>query len=286
MNIDNFRLANLSLPAKLLVTLFLLIIGPGYLFGTVNIFYKHQLADDEPGLTLDDLRATFHGMEKTFKPDDKRIVNSLMLTQVSPDGEMREYLEEGGEPAVRGLTTWLENEAKENEFTQEGLAQAGDPSAQAIIKAHCIVCHNADGGEMEDVPYAETEESDPQYTLVMETAKPDITVEESGEQTKIYKPTSESRLVQITHVHILTMPVFTFLTGVLFLMTGISTKLKLLIGPLPMLAVMLDIGGWWAARFIEPFIYVIAAAGGIFGAMYALQILCVLGSLWLGKKSP
>ena len=285
MNSDGIRLAKLSLPAKLLVTLFLLIIGPGYLAGTANIFYKHQYADDEPGLTLDDLRATFHGMEKTFKPDDKVTVNSEMLTQVRPDGEMREYLEDGGEPAIRGLIKWLENEAKEDEFTEEGLDQEGDPSAQAIIKAHCIECHNSDGGDMEDVPYAETDESDPQYALVMTTAKPDITVEESGVQTKVYKPTGESKLVHITHVHVLTMPVFTFLVGVLFLMTGISDKLKLIIGPLPMLAVMLDIGGWWLARWIEPFIFVIAAAGGIFGAMYALQILCILGSMWLGRKS-
>ena len=40
MNWDSMRLATLSLPAKLLVTLFLLIIGPGYLFGTANIMLK------------------------------------------------------------------------------------------------------------------------------------------------------------------------------------------------------------------------------------------------------
>ncbi len=285
MNNDGMQLAKLSLPGKLLVTLFLLIIGPGYLVGTANIFYKHQYADDEPGLTLDDMRATFHGMEKTYKPDDKVTVNSDMLAQVRPDGEMREYLEKGGEEAVRGLIKWLENEAKEDEFTKEGLAQAKDPSAQAIIKAHCIECHNADGGDMEDIPYAETDASDPQYEMVMKTAKPEITVEESGMQTKVFKPTGESRLIQITHVHILTMPVFTFIVGVLFLMTGIPAKLKLLIGPLPMLAVLLDISGWWLARWIEPFIYVIAAAGGLFGAMYALQILCILGSMWLGRTS-
>ncbi len=285
MNTDDIRLAKLPLSGKLLVTLFLLIIGPGYLAGTANIFYKHQYADDEPGLTLDDLRATFHGMQKTFKPDDKITVNSEMLSQVRPDGEMREYLENGGDEAVRGLIKWLENEAKEEEFAKTGLSQEGDPSAQEIIKAHCIECHNADGGDMEDVPYAETDSSDPQYEMVMETAKPEVTVEESGMQTKVYKPTGQSRLVQITHVHILTMPVFTFIVGVLFLMTGIPSKLKLLIGPLPMLAVLLDISGWWLARWIEPFIYVIAAAGGLFGAMYALQILCILGSMWLGRKS-
>jgi len=284
MNWDALRLARLSLPAKLLITLLLLIIGPGYLFGTANIFFKHQNADGEPGLTVDDLRATFHGMTRTFQPEDKTIVNSAMLKQVRPGGDMREHLDKGGEPAVRSLLAWLENTAKEDEFAKPGLAEPGDPSAQQIIKAHCIECHNADGGEMEEVPYAETADGEPEYTLVMVTAKPEIRVQEAGLQTVVIKPISEAKLVHVTHIHILTMPIFTFVVGVLFLLTGIPQSIKLLIGPLPMLAVLLDISGWWIARFVEPFIFVIAAAGGLFGATYALQILCVLGSLWFGKE--
>ncbi len=122
---ESIRLARLTLAAKLLVTLFLLIVGPGYLFGTANIFFKHQYADDKPGLSLDDLRATFHGMERTFQPGDKEIVNSEMLTQIRPDGDMREYLEEGGEPAIRGLTAWLEKKSPEDEFDRAGLCRKG-----------------------------------------------------------------------------------------------------------------------------------------------------------------
>jgi hypothetical protein len=90
----------------------------------------------------------------------------------------------------------------------------------------------------------------------------------------------------VTHAHILAIPVFTLLVGLLFLMTGFSEKIKLVLGPLPMLAVLLDIGSWWAARFIEPFIYVIAASGAIFGAAFALQILAILASMWLGIADP
>ena len=89
----------------------------------------------------------------------------------------------------------------------------------------------------------------------------------------------------MTHAHVMTVPMFTFVVGVLFLMTGIPQSVKLLLGPLPMFAVLLDISGWWIARYFEPFIYVIGAAGGLHGATYALQILCVLGSLWLGKRA-
>jgi len=133
MNWDSLRLSRLTLPAKLLVTLFLLLVGPGYLFGMANILLKHQNADKEPGLSVDDLRRTFHGMEKEVTPDAEITVNSIMLEQVRPGGDMREHLEEEGEPAIRGLVTWLEEGAKEEDFAKAGLAVSGDPSAESVM---------------------------------------------------------------------------------------------------------------------------------------------------------
>lgn len=279
MSWESLRLSRLSLSGKVLVTLFLGIVGPGYLFGTANIMLKHQDADLEPGLSVDDLRATFHGMEKTITPDAQVTVHSEMLEQVSPDGEMRKYLEKGGEPAIDSLIGWLEGGAKEDGFA------AGDPSPQEVIKSQCIECHHADGGDMEDLPFAANAEAEPEYALVMEAAEPEFETHESGPQTVVLGPTNVKKLVQVTHVHILSMPVFTFFVGILFLMTGFSEKVKLVLVPLPMLAVLLDIGSWWLARFVEPFIYVIAASGALFGATYALQILCILYAMWIEKPA-
>jgi hypothetical protein len=285
MSWDSLRLARLPLSGKLLVTLFLLVVGPGYLFGPANIFFRHQDADLEPGLSVDDLRRTFHGMEKQVTPEAEITVNSAMLEQVRPGGEMREHLEQGGEPAIRSLISWLEGGAKEDDFAKTGLAVPNDPSAKEVISANCIECHNADGGEMEDIPYAATAEAEVEYALVMETAKPEFERHQSGPQTLALAPTGPKELVHITHAHILTIPVFTLLVGVLFLMTGFGERVKLILAPLPMLAVLLDISSWWIARVAEPFIYVIAASGALFGAAYGLQILCVLGDMWFGRAS-
>ncbi len=108
MSWDTLRLAHLSLPAKILVTLFLLLVGPGFLAATANIYLQHQDADLEPGLSVDDLRRQFHGLEKTVTPEAKTLVKSVMLEQVRPGGDMREHLEPGGEAEIRALISWLE----------------------------------------------------------------------------------------------------------------------------------------------------------------------------------
>lgn len=285
MSSDALRLARLSLPAKLLVTLFVLLVGPGYLVATANIYLQHQEADGEPGLGLQDLKRKFHGIKKIIPPEAKIEVNSTMLEQVRPDGDMREHLDKGGDPAVRGLIAWLEEkQADEKLFATAGLAQEGDPSAKEVLTQCCIECHNADGGDAEDYAFAETAEAEPDVLLVMDYAAPDITKTEIGPQEIELKPTSTKKLVLITHQHVLSIPVFTLLVGTLFLMTGFGNAVKLLLGPLPMLAVMCDIGSWWLARVAEPFIYVIAAAGAVFGASYGLQIFLILCSTWCGRR--
>jgi len=283
MNWDSMRLAGLSLPAKVLVTLFLAIVGLGYLVATANIYLQHQDADLEPGMSPDDLRRKFHGLEKEITPEAEVTVNSTMLEQVRPEGDMREYLDSGGERAVRALVSWLEAGAKEEDFAEAALVQAGDPSAKQVLAVQCIECHHANGGDMEDVPFAGDAESEPAFSQVIKTAAPTFERHESEPQRVELAPTSVKKLVHVTHAHIMTIPVFTLIVGALFLMTGLPTGVKLILGPLPMLAVIADIGSWWLARFCEPFIYVIAASGAIFGMAYGLQILCILASTWLGK---
>jgi hypothetical protein len=179
----------------------------------------------------------------------------------------------------------LEAEAKEADFATAGLAQPGDPSAKGVLAACCVECHHADGGDSEDIPFAASLDDEPDYELVFAVAEPTVERNQPGPQTITLEPTNARRLVHVTHMHIQAIPVFTLLVGVMFFLTGFSSRTKWILGPIPMLAAALDIYGWWIARFVEPFIYVIAGAGAIFSAAYGLQILCVLGSMWLGRAT-
>jgi mono/diheme cytochrome c family protein len=278
------RLADLSLPAKLMLTFFLLLVGCGYLVALLNIYEQHHDADLDPRLSIDDVRRVYHGLTRTVTEEMRLSAPSPMLKMVSPGGKMRRHLEGGGEPAIRALISWLKDGANEATFAQAAVYHPGDPSAQDVLFKHCIRCHNLQG-DKSDVPYAPAASSPPEYSMVARFATPLPGPTSQKAQTVHLAPTSLTDLVLTTHLHILAIPLFTLIVGTLFLLTGLPPGVKLVVGPLPMLAVCCDIGSWWLARPFEPFIYVIATAGAVFGAAFGLQVLCVAGSLWFGRRS-
>jgi hypothetical protein len=134
---------------------------------------------------------------------------------------------------------------------------------------------------MAERPYAVSADAEPQYALVSKVAAPP----EPGQKTMHLAPTSREELVQITHAHMLSIPVFALLVAVMFLLTGLPTKFKAVLAPLPMLAMCADFAAWWLARPMESFVYLILAAGGVFGGALGAQIICVLGSTWFGRRT-
>ncbi|HOA71856.1 MAG TPA: hypothetical protein PL151_02345 [Phycisphaerae bacterium] len=278
------RLATLSLPAKITLTAFLALVGTGYLVAAAKINVWHSEADGVPGMSADDLRATYHGLETTVTAQIREALPAPMLREIRPGGSMRKHLLKGGDPAERALTAWLEQGAKAETFDKTGLVEAGDPSPKQIIAQRCTECHHADGGDAQETPYAANATAEPQYELVAKLALPAFGPATDKTEVRRIEPVSARKLLHVTHAHILSIPVFTLAVTVLFLMTGLGQGFKLVVAPLPMIAVCVDIGCWWLARPFEPAIYGIMAAGALFGAGLGLQILCVLGSLWFGKR--
>lgn len=283
-NAPPIRLADLPLPAKLLLTFFLLLVGAGYLMALLNIYEQHHDADLDPRLTIDDIRRVYHGMHKVVTEETRLSTPAPMLKVVSPGGKMRKNIEKGGEPAVRALISWLKDDASVSTFAVPAVYHRGDPSVQDVLFKLCIRCHNLQG-DKSDVPYAVNDASPPEYAMVAKFAAPALGPTTQQERTIYLAPKDVADLVLTSHLHILAIPLFTLIVGSLFLFTGLPPKVRLVVGPLPMLAVCCDVASWWLARPFEPFIYVIAAAGAVFGAAFGLQVLCVAGSLWFGRRS-
>lgn len=279
------RLQDLPAPARWVLSAFLAMIGVGYVVAAINIYVHHQDADLEPGFSLDDLRRVYHGIDTETSAEHSLQRPSVMEKMVRPGGGMRKYLEKGGDSAVRAMMCWLESGATQTDFTKTGKHQPGDPSAQQVLGSLCIRCHNATDGEAKGVAYAESATAEPEYRRVAEFVAPRAGLTEHGTHVVHLAPTEEGELVQVTHAHILAIPVFTLIISGLFFLTGLSPAIKRYVGPAPMIALCCDFASWWLARLYEPFVYVIVAAGAVFGICLAFQIVAVLVSLWSGRRA-
>lgn len=261
--------------ARLTITLFLAIIGSGYLVAVANIYHSHRLADGIPGLSIDDIRAIYGGLTVRGGPGAE--TPSRMLTMIRTS--MREYIRTDADFSI--LETWLKAGG-----TETGLDE-GDRrnTPRRVIIRNCLRCH-AIGGEGD---IAHTAPFGPDaltvdYTLIRHHAAPQP-ADPSG-VVRAPPQYSIPRLVLFSHQHMLSIPVFTLIVGLMFSATRASAALRAFLTPLPMLSAALDFGGWWLSRLFEPLIYLIAGAGAVFGATLGLQILLIVFDLWLPLSNP
>ncbi len=117
------RLQELSLPLKLLVTIFLIVMGIGYLISLANLYLTYNLTDGEPGLTVNDLKRAFYG--------DR---NNTRLAAKIDGGSMEQYLPVPGEKQM--ILSWIQDGAHEDPFTEK---------VQPILMRNCVRCHSPAG---------------------------------------------------------------------------------------------------------------------------------------------
>ncbi|MCK6483868.1 MAG: hypothetical protein HUU22_14485 [Phycisphaerae bacterium] len=295
-----FQLGSLPLAGKIILTAFLALIGFGYLAALGNLYQRHQLADGRSGLSFDDLRAVFHGLNVAASVADDvaaarpRAPQSRMLEQIEPGGDMRKHLLKGGDASVRALTAWLEAGAIDDEFDRESLMNEGDPAPRAVIERQCLNCHNADGGENEDAPFG-PDAFEASYDLVRVYAAPGTAhtpdsaasgrpASASGRRT--IGPQALAHLTLVTHIHMLSIPVFTLIVGGFFLLTGPARGWRGVVAAVPMTALVFDFASWWLARQIEPMIFVMVSAGALYGVAMAVQLLTVTAAIWSRRVAP
>jgi hypothetical protein len=287
----SFTLGSVPLSGRILLSLFLALIGFGYLSALGNLYHRHNMADGEEGLTVNDLRANFHGIEVAAEPSGRpAVAKSHMLEMIEPGGKMRKHATQGGPEAIRTLETWLQRGANEAEFAQEGLTQPGDPAPAEVIMAQCLDCHNADGGEKADVPFG-PDLFTVDYQMVWEVARPGTAISTAQTRTdaepeiQAVGPQSLPHLFLVTHIHMLSIPLFTLIVSGLFLVSAFPARVRNIVAPLPMAVLVLDFSSWWLARQAETFIYVIAAAGALYGVLFGLQLITVFVSMWLPRRA-
>ncbi len=143
---ESLRLGTLPFATKVIVTLFLVLTGFGYLLGFTNIFLTYSPVDGKPGLSLKDVSLSFYGSR------DKTALEK------SIDGSMKQYFKTDGEYQI--VKDWVQDGASE---------EAWDSEIKPIMDVSCSTCHSA---EMAVAGRVTVEYSDVEELLAQDTGKP------------------------------------------------------------------------------------------------------------------
>jgi hypothetical protein len=149
---------------------------------------------------------------------------------------------------------------------------------KSIFETRCVACHGQ-GGPQDRFPL-ETYEQIERY-LVVAAHTP---VGPNGGWVKVEEPIGLEKLTQSTHAHLLSFAVLFSLTGLVFAFTSINPVLRCVLAPWVLVAVVVDVSLWWAARLSDQwgpyFAMGIIGTGAAAGVGLMLQIVLSLLNMY------
>jgi len=246
-----FRLRRLSVALRIAATCFIVILSGGYLASVQHMFDHYENKDERPGLTMDDIVGSFHG------------VNRKATLILALDGPMRQYVS-GGEHTA--LMKWLQGNRISEDYDNLDL---GDDAPAEIIDRNCLRCHSRNASEGDGIGGSVPLEY---WDDVKKHAF-----------SKELDPVPLEILALSTHTHALSMALVTLMTSLLFLATGFPRRLRHNVIMVTCLALLADLASWWLARWSEPFCFVLVVAGAVFGLGLAIQLLGAFFDIWFGR---
>lgn len=246
-----FRLRNMSVSLRIAATCLILVLGGGYLAAVQHMFDHYENKDERPGLTMDDITGSFHGVNR-----EATLIGAL-------DGHMREHVTEG---ELAKLMAWLEGNSISADYDN---LELGDMAPAEIIDRSCLRCHSRNASEGDGIG----------ATVPLDYWD-DVKLLAFSKQLD---PVPLEILTVSTHTHALSMAVVTVVSALLFLATAWPCRVRHGLVMLTFIALLVDLGSWWLARWFEPFVLVLVIAGGIYGALLSLQLLGAFVDMWFGR---
>jgi hypothetical protein len=114
-----FHFSALPMSTRMVYTMTLLVLGTGYLFAMLQVFYSHAGLDGNPkNISAQDIRIAYHGSET-----DTRLVTALK-------GPMAGMLPEAERATI---FKWVDSGASQ---------EAYESDVKPILEARCIACHD------------------------------------------------------------------------------------------------------------------------------------------------
>jgi hypothetical protein len=243
----NSHLRQLGFSARLGITLTVITLLGGLTVSGIYMAMQHENRDEQPGLTLNDIRGHYAGV----------VTPSPLLNAIE-----RNHPENQSPQSRKILLDWLKGDRISEDYDSLDL---GDLAPAEIIASDCLSCHSRQSTE----PQAYKEVLLDYYTDIKPIAfSHDI------------QPVDTKILAASTHTHAISLAVLSLAAAALLLLTGwprvITNPLILLTGA----GLALDLSGWWLARINSSIVPMIVIGGFIFAASIALSLLMVIADLW------
>lgn len=283
--VSRFTLRDLPLPAKLVVTVFLLAVGLGYFSALIQLHMQHGERDGTPLPSADNVISVFAGKKRPLPggESDKSVSRLQEIISGSPRGNLTSknmapafFAEDGADFEKRA--------AKPGELPKLEAEREGDRQAMiAWINAPPEVRKDAYRDDKFVLPKALVgQPMSPGYkangagvhirSLIRDRCTrchgpggdKENTPLKTYEQITVFLPAtapvekggwvdsgrqiSLEKLTQSTHAHLLSFAMLFSLTGLVFAFSSFPAKLRLILGPGVLVAQVADVSCWWLAR--------------------------------------
>ena len=312
----------MPLPAKLVISAFLISVGLGYISAMVQLHLQHGSRDGNPLPTSVDVLERFAGLKK-FDPDAPRspskiehlISGSTTELDVNANnmapaffakskGYPKETAERGQsvvdaerESERLAMLEWLrsDTEIQRNAYEQDALKLSSTLRERPLIERW--LTPEGDAVKIKSLFEARcnvchAEQSQPPSMINFMELQPLITPPTDevlpGGWVRSSKMMTVDSLTQSTHAHLLSFAMLFGLTGLCFAFTSYPGWIRGILGPLVLIAQVCDVSCWWLARVPEYgpyFAQTILLTGGVVGMGLVLQILLSLFNMFgfMGK---
>lgn len=256
MNSRLFKLRDLGLFARLGIAGLVITMIGGTIASGVYLSMHHGDRDQRDGLTIDDVKAHYHGI-------------------VSPS-PLLESLKAGHPESLQAvererLIQWLEGDTATLSLSYDDLDLGADAPAE-IMAINCLDCHaRSSSGTVDGLataPEIPLEYWDDVYALAI---------------SKDIRPVDAEILALSTHTHALGMASMGIAIGLLALLTSWPRVATSVVLGATGVGLATDIGGWWLTRHDDLYAPLVVVGGFLFSGGICLLSAMILLDLCMPK---
>jgi hypothetical protein len=302
-------LRELSLPARLVIAVFLISVGLGYFSALVQLHFQNAsagrlLPDADDAVSIYHGKAAASQLERLLTADESKPFDgsgSMRTAFTSRSARWKRTVEERAkeknwtmkdgvpdllraEADVRkerdgerlAILEWIRAGAPGKEFEEDAFPMPPALAGQAITEKYLEADVDGQRSGRVKIKTIFAERCERCHHEGGQAAQFPLTtleeIHEYSEATPVGGGMSLKKLAQTTHVHLLGFSMLYGLTGLIFALTTYPLWLRVILGPFTLLAQMVDISCWWLGRLDPLFAKVVVFTGGAVALGLFLQI--------------